>query len=396
MNPGPLVERTKLAYQPALDGMRCLGLISVLCAHACVVQPTLLYPASYMFVDMFFVISGYLITTLLLREHASTGRVSLRAFYIRRFTRLYPVIVMILAIMIGSRLFWPDADATPSWLFVVGTALYFANFVAIIHHADALNAWVSLWSLSIEEQFYAVWPIVLLWTMGRARRLRRPLVLVTLLTLAMWVWRSRAMYQAFNVDVADPSDHFTTLTDAWHLFNFSTFYRPDGLLIGCALALVLARPNRRPSKVIVEGSHRLRFVVVVTILAIVGATNGASAWQVYWGLALFNICIALLIVELLHHPGSLISRVLSFRPFLWIGRRSYFIYATHLAVFTFTFEVLEFTSLPEIAVTVGAIFALAGISYRFYENPVRRWGQRVSARIVSDQSVPPAAPRVRP
>ncbi len=384
-------DRSRIAYLPALDGMRAIGVVSVICAHAATVQPVLIHPASYMFVDMFFVISGYLITALLLSEQRSTGRVSLKAFYVRRFTRLYPVIFLLLSVMIVTGLIWPEHPATASWAFVLGTAFYFANFVAIVNHADTMNAWIPVWSLSIEEQFYAVWPITLIVTMGATRRLRRPLVLVTVLTVVMWVWRSVSIQRAVSHPSESAAESFRVLTDAWHLFNFSTFQRPDGLLIGCAVALIMARPGTSLYRLLTGVAWRLRFVAPVVLAALVLATEQAAPWQAYWGLALFNICIALFLVSLLVDPDWSLSRALQARPLTWLGRRSYFIYATHLAVLTVTLDLLGMTSLPEIALTVAVIFALSGVSYRWFEDPARRWGQQVSRRIISASGSVPKA-----
>lgn len=395
-------RRQKLRYQPAFDGMRCLGVLSVMCAHAAVYQPLLRYPASNMPVDMFFVISGYLITTLLLREQDSTGRVSLRAFYVRRVARLYPVIVGIVTVMILSRIFAPDAPSTPGWLFIAGTTFYFANFAALIHPAEGTNAWISLWSLSIEEQFYAIWPGVLLVTLGRSRRLIRPLVLVVTGTVAMWAWRSWGMHRALTAHPDDPALHFRSVVDLWHRFDFSTFYRPDGLLIGCALGILLARPDHPITRALIGFAHRARLLVIAVIVAIVVRTVRGEPWQVYWGLSVFNIGIALVLTEILTSPDSWIARILGLRPLVWVGRRSYFIYAVHLAVFAFAFDVLGLTSLPGMAATTAVIFALSAVSYRYYENPVRKWGQRVSSRIiardgtVASPSTPTPAPPDRP
>jgi len=364
-------------------------MFSVIAAHASVVQPILIYPASFMFVDMFFVISGYLITTIILQERESTGRVSLRAFYVRRFARLYPVIVVALAVMIISGLLRPDSPATPSWLYVAGSGLYFANFVAIANHADAVSAWISLWSLSIEEQFYAVWPIVLLWTIKKGHRLRVPLLLVSALTLAMWSWRSWSFHRVITTTYPDAGEHLMNLASGWHSFEYSTFQRPDGLLIGCALALLLARPASRSARLLISTARRARLPAIVIIVAIVAATRGGAAWQVYWGLGLFNICIALLLADLLTSQDSYLSRFLGLRAFVWIGRRTYFMYVIHLAVFTFAFEVLGLTTLPEIALIVLVIFALSGFSYRYYENPIRKWGYRVSGRSIARENTTP-------
>lgn len=383
----------RLTYQPSFDGLRSLGMFNVLCAHLVFVQPILRYPASLMPVDMFFVMSGYLITTLLLLERDSTGRVSLRAFYIRRFARIYPLVVVIVAVMIVCRLVAPDSQATPSWWFITGAMFYFSNFVAIFNGADAKNAWVSLWSLSIEEQFYAIWPVVLLFTMGAARRLRRPLALLAVAVVAMWTLRSWTLYRSTRSFPEDPSRHLLELVDAWRLFDFSTFYRPDGILIGAALALILADPERRLARFVTAVAHRGRFVVIGVLIAITARTMGPAPWQAYWGLGLFNICIALLLTELLTHPGSVMARFLSLRPLVWVGRRTYFIYVVHLAVFVYVIDVLGLTSLPWLAFVSGLIFLASGISYRYYENPIRKWGQRLSSRIISTTMATGAPPR---
>ncbi len=376
----------KLAYQPALDGMRAVALVGVLVAHAALVQSVLVLPASFMYVDLFFVISGYLITTLLLREAETTGRVSLKAFYVRRFARLYPVILLAVVIMVVTRLVSPDSPSTPSWLFITGATFYFANFAALINPLDGSSAWIPLWSLSIEEQFYAVWPAVLLIVVGRGRRTGRALLLVALLTVAMWIHRSWSFHHALHTDHLDASERFKALAHAWHSFEYSTFQRPDGILIGCALALILARPDRPSARLLIRLAPRLRPAALLVVVGIVAATTGGAAWQVYWGLAVFNICIALLIADLLTTRDSMLSRFLALRPFVWIGRRTYFMYVIHAAVYAFAFDVLGFTSLPAIALIVAFVFALSGVSYRFYEDPIRRWGYRTSTRIITSET----------
>ena len=380
--PSAPASRPSVKYQPAFDGLRCLGIFSVLAAHLSTVQPMLTHFGCYMFVDMFFIMSGFLITAPLIRELRTRGNVSLKAFYVRRFARVYPIIVGVLVVGVAQLMLRPDSSATTSWLGLAGIAGYFFNFVVIIHHADALSAWSPLWSLSIEEQFYALWPAALLLLLTRSHRLWRPLVFLGILIAGMWIYRAFSWHQAL-MPHSSAARTYGVITQSWNTFYFSTFQRPDGLLIGCALALILANPASRVTALLARCAHRLRWAVLVVLGVIVYETaSGHASWQIYYGLAIFNLMMALLMVELLYFPTSGLSRFLSLRPLTWVGRRCYFIYAVHLATFMFVIHVLGWTSLPRLAAATVVVFLGAGLSYRYYEEPIRRWGYRASNRIL--------------
>lgn len=368
-----------LKYQPAFDGMRCIGLLSVMAAHITEVQKDFAPFGSYMFVDMFFVLSGYLITTLMLRERNRDGRNSLRAFYVRRIARLYPLILVIVAVACAQRIFATDSILTPTWAGVAGIAFYFSNFVRLTQLVDPLAGWGPLWSLSIEEQFYLVWPAIMLALLRHRSRTRGPIVVLIVGIIAMWTWR----IHCWQTSPYQTSHGFVDLLEAWNQFYYSSFQRPDGLLIGCLLALVLARPDSRAARWLVRVAHALRIPVLIGLCLIVwGTGQGKATWQIYWGLSTFNIAIALLIVELLHAPGSRIARALSVRPLVWLGRRSYCTYAIHYITLTYAFYYLGLTSIPGVLLACAATFAIAGISYRYYEAPIQKAGHRISTRII--------------
>ena len=358
--------------------MRTLGTIAVILAHSVGVQPVLARFNIFMLVDIFFVVSGYLITTLLLRERTRHGAISLRGFYVRRAARLYPLLLLILAIALMQRLVAPTSAATPSWLAIISIPAYFTNFAQIIQHDAALNSWGPLWSLSVEEQFYLVWPIVMMLVIGIKFRLRAALALTAVLIVSMWSWRSYHWYGA----VSDPSADFVSLTDAWNRFFYSTFMRPDGILIGCAVAIILALPRTDRMQRLLGMTRYLRYGLIAGIFAILIASgNVHESWQVYWGLGLYNVLLGLLVIDLLLHPVSRVSRVLGWSPFAWVGRRTYFIYALHMALLMFMFDVLHLTSLWAIAGLIVVLIGLSEISYRFYEEPARRWGYTISRRL---------------
>ncbi len=350
-------------------------------------QPLLTPFAWWMGVDMFFVISGFLITSLLIRERTGTGRVNLKAFYARRVSRLYPVIVAAVAIAIVQRVFWPDAVATPSWGAIAGMAFYYSNFQQLANPADMYSAWGPLWSLAIEEQFYVIWPITLIILLGRSYRVVRSIVFVSGVAVAIWIWRSYSW-----LTVAPSGNEFATLARAWQTFYFSSFHRPDGLFIGCAAALLLAVPNPRVIDRVVRVTSRLRYPAVASVLAlaVAAAVDGHSGWQVCWGLSLFNVLITTIIVDLVTERDSAIARLLSLRPLTWVGRRTYAIYVFHLGFLMLVIDGLGRTSLPWIFGTAAVVYAVAGLSYRFYEDPIRRLGYRWSKRIIeSDRRTAP-------
>jgi peptidoglycan/LPS O-acetylase OafA/YrhL len=376
-----------LAYQPAFDGMRFLGVTAFILGHAGLMtgQQQLIPFGWWMAVDMFFVISGYLITTLLLREWAGNGRISLKAFYIRRASRLYPLIFAVVVISVIQQLTRPDAPSTPSWSSIFSMAFYYSNFQQLAHTPDLFNSWSSLWSLAIEEQFYLLWPICLIVLLGRSFKLVRPLVVVSVLTVAIWTYRSVSWFNTMSAGVG-----FDEAAEAWRTFYFSTFHRPDGLFIGCATAIVLALPRTRWVRGVILTAHRLRFVAIPVLLVIItqAAVDEHASWQVYWGLALFNLLMATVLIELIEFRESRLARLLSYRPLLWVGRRSYGMYVFHLAILMLLIDGLGISTIPWIFTAIAIVIAVAALSYRYYEDPIRRWGYRFSRRALEADPKP--------
>ena len=386
--------RVNFGYQPALDGLRAIGITAFVLGHAGLMtdQPQLKPLAWWMGVDMFFVISGFLITSLLLRERARTDRVDLRAFYVRRVSRLYPLIVAVVSIAIVQRLVRPNAVATPSWSSIVSMALYYSNFQQLAHPPDMYSAWGPLWSLAIEEQFYLLWPITLVVLLGRSHKLVRSIVFVCVIAVAMWVWRAYSW-----LGVSTSGSDFGALARAWQTFYFSSFHRPDGLFIGCAAALLLALAGSRRVDTVIRVVHRLRYLAItgVVILAVAAAVDGHSGWQVCWGLSLFNVLMTAIIVDLVTDRTSVPSKILSCRPMQWVGRRTYGIYVLHLALLMLVLDGLGHSSLPWIFATCVLITIVAGLSYRFYEDPIRRLGYRLSKRLSGAEGTASAARKAR-
>ena len=375
----------RLPFMPGLDGLRALAVVSVLLYHG----GTVWLPGGFLGVEVFFVISGYLITALLVTEWRQRGRIDLKTFWIRRARRLLPALyLVVVATLAYAVVFLPGEVAG-----LRGDALsafgYFTNWYLIFGNESYFEAMGRpsllrhLWSLAVEEQFYLIWPPIVAFgaSLGARRyRLRR----LTLISLAIAGLSALAMALLYLPDV-DPSRIY-----------YGTDTRAAGLLIGAALAFVW-RPGGRTSR---EGCARLgrprgagsggRFRrrwgwALPALLDVVGVA--ALGGLVFFCLSLDEFQPALyrggfLVVSLttaalilvLAHPHSRLGRfVLGWRPLCWIGERSYGIYLWHWPVFMVTRPGLDvpLDGPKLLALRLAVTVLLAHLSYRYVEEPVR-------------------------
>jgi peptidoglycan/LPS O-acetylase OafA/YrhL len=342
----------KLGYRPALDGVRAVAITLVVLRHATG------YPASGAFgVDVFFVLSGFLITSLLLDERFRYGAVSLRNFYGRRALRLLPALIAMLAFFLGvsivAYLRHGEALAKPAFGVVAGLG-YFTNLALTTHGGVSAMppALTHLWSLAAEEQFYIVWP-ALLFVVLRARLRLAGIVLVCGIALMM-------------------AEQLRLLLDGtWSpRIEYGVDTRSTSILVGCLLAVLLAsglRPN-------VEALGRRFGVVGVALLAALVVVDFGRAR--YAGpLLLVGIASAALILCALD-SGSWTSRVLALAPLVFLGRISYALYLWHipiLALFGISHPEVSFRVVPAVAVAVGCAIG----SYYLVEKPFLRRKQRL-------------------
>jgi peptidoglycan/LPS O-acetylase OafA/YrhL len=353
---------SRLPYRPALDGVRALAVIAVFAYHADLGWAR----AGFLGVDVFFVLSGYLITALLVAERQAAGRVNLRRFWARRARRLLPAVVVLLAaVAVAVPLLVPEQAArlrgdllaalayVSNWRMIFGGESYFeaAGRPPVLQH---------LWTLAVEEQFYLLWPPVLVLLLRRRspRRLVAPLVVAAA--------GSAALMAILHEPYADPSRVY-----------FGTDTHASGLLLGAALAAGTAWWR---------DTHRLgvgpRAALEVGGLAAVAAL----AWAVYSvdefdpGLyrgGFFAVAVAsAVVVAAAGRPGrpGLLGRGLGSRPMVWLGRRSYAAYLWSWPVIMVTRPQLDvpFEGGPLLALRAVLTLALAAVSYRFVEEPARR------------------------
>ena len=337
-----------LPYLPALDGLRAFAVIAVLLYHASL--PWI--PGGFLGVEVFFVISGYLITSLLLAEWARSGRIDLREFWLRRARRLLPAVAV---------LFLPGEIAGLRGD-VLSSAAYVNNWYQVFSHKSYFEAvgrpslLRHLWSLAVEEQFYVLWPM-LFCVLLRVLRPRAALLAV----LAGAAASAVTMALLYDPDV-DPSRPY-----------YGTDARAAGLLIGAALAFVW-RPGRAPRPTRRWTPDAAGLLAFTALAACHLLMNEYQPFLYRGGFALVATATAALVAVSVHPHARLVPRLLSLAPLRWIGMRSYGIYLWHFPVFMLTRPQLDlpFDGAPLLAGRVALTFALAALSYRFVEAPIRR------------------------
>jgi peptidoglycan/LPS O-acetylase OafA/YrhL len=359
----PEPVRSGQRYMPGLDGLRALAVLAVIAYH----EQFGWAPGGLLGVGVFFTLSGYLITDLLLGQWCAHGRLNLGDFWLRRARRLLPALFVMLAVVTA----WITV-ASPSRLAsvrgaVAAAATYSSNWYYIATHSSYFAQFAPpgpfdhLWSLAVEEQFYLVWPWLLLLGVACLRG-RGPTAVrwLALPTLAASAASAVAMLLLYHPGY-DPT----------RIYEGSDT-RACGLLIGAALAMVW--PSRRTGR----PGRWARFALDGAGLAGL-AVIGLMIWRVgqyspltyRGGLVLLSVATAAAVAAAAC-PGSLIGRALGWAPLRWIGVRSYGIYLWHFPVILLTTPAYAGENLTRAALQVAASIGLAALSWRFIEEPVRQ------------------------
>ena len=369
----------RLAHVPALDGLRGLALLGVLFFHA-----SGLLPGGYLGVDLFFVLSGYLITSLLVAERAATGRIALAAFWVRRARRLFPALLSLMpAIALYCRFVAKPEELAGLRAEALATLGYVANWRAIFAHKSYWELFTSpsplehTWSLAIEEQFYVVWPLVFMaatWRVARAGKagagghgveeaassVRRAVLLVS---LALGACSVAAMLFLFDPDPSKLSRVY-----------LGTDTRAASILAGAAFATILPPGTALAARTV-------RVLDGVGALAALGlgvawcTLRGDEPFLYRGGFWLTEVAGLVLIACAVAGPASVVGRVLSLRPLTWVGTISYGLYLWHWPVdVVLTKERMHMHGLALVAAQLAVTFAIAAVSYRVLESPIRRHG----------------------
>jgi peptidoglycan/LPS O-acetylase OafA/YrhL len=354
----------RLPYMPGVDGLRALAVATVFIYHA---GGTWL-PGGFLGVDFFLVISGYLITSLLVAEQASSGRLDLWRFWLRRARRLLPALFLAIAGTLVAMLIlhWEEVARlrgavlsslayVTNWYFIVADVPYFERF-------GRPNIFTHLWSLAVEEQFYLFWPLVLA-------------VVLVVFRMRPWVLGVLAMAGAA----------FSTWW-AWHLYDpyelpwriyYGTDTRAVGLFVGIVGAILLP-----PSRLKPVGSWIGRMgLEVIGLAALAGVlwcmfTLNEFESPLYQGGFLLLAIPSLVLIITAAHPSTFMGRFWGLPILVWIGARSYGMYLWHWPVLMLTRPGVDvpISGAPLVAIQVILVVVISALSYTYVEQPIRRNG----------------------
>lgn len=354
---------------PGLDGLRGVAVLAVIAYHLRFDWAS----GGLLGVGVFFTLSGYLITDILL-ERWATHSLSLKEFWLARARRLLPALLVVLVVVMAwvtignpSMLSTLRGEAIASALFVSNWWLIFQE-VSYFDQFGPPSPLGHIWSLGVEEQFYIIWPWMLLGMLalvgatGTGRRGQRPRLQprLALYTLGL------ALVSIILMVIL-----YTPNTDATRVYE-GTDTRAFGLLIGAALAMVW--PSRRLIGRMSSAARNNLDIIgatgLVLILVLIVATSEFSPFIYRGGLVLLSIATAMVVASVAH-PSGRMGLILGVRPLRWIGVRSYGIYLWQSPVILLTTPPLAGFSLPRATLQVGATLLIAALSWKYIEDPVR-------------------------
>jgi peptidoglycan/LPS O-acetylase OafA/YrhL len=354
-----------IQYIPAIDGLRAVAVIAVMFYHLGFTW----IPGGFLGVDLFFVISGYVITRLLLDSIEQSGGLDLRGFYIARARRLLPALVfMLVSTTIAIGIWAPDAikrllidtpfslTGTMNWWLVARHQDYFESIgrPPLLQHT---------WSLAVEAQFYLVWPLILYFILKQFGKKHIPLASLTIAAAS----GITLLLVSFSLDASNASK-------VSHVY-FGTDTHSIGLFLGAALAVSWIPQNftktvSRKAQDFIDGVGFLGFIGILAAFLLIDE-NQPTLYKIAFPLA--GLCGAAIIMSVVH-PASRFAPVLQNRVFLWIGERSYAIYLWHWVIFQVTRPSVDLAgkewALYSLRILI--VLALSDISLRYVELPIRR------------------------
>lgn len=360
-----MAAKRGIQYIPAIDGLRALAVIAVMFYHLGFSW----IPGGFLGVDLFFVISGYVITRMLLDSIAQSGGLDLRGFYLARLRRLLPALLFMLTTTVIAVGIWaPDTikrllvdtpfalTGTINWWLVANEQDYFESIgrPPLLQHT---------WSLAVEAQFYLVWPLILYFILKKFGKKHIPVAALSIAAAS----GVALLLVSVSIDAANASK-------VSHVY-FGTDTHSIGLFLGAALAVSWIPQNfrveiSRKGQNFIDGIGVIGFIGILATFLFIDASNPAM-YKIAFPLAgIFGAAIIASIV----HPASRFAPVLQNKVLLWIGERSYAIYLWHWVIFQVTRPTVDLAgqAWALYSLRILIVFALADISLRYVELPVRR------------------------
>lgn len=334
-----------LPHYPALDGLRGIAVLMVMVFHS----QTPLLPGGFIGVDVFFVISGYLITTLLLAEHARKQRIDIRRFYVRRLLRLAPALLLMLLVFgLCSLFLLPAPQAMQNLREALAALFYVSNWVRAwgLFEMPYLG---HTWSLAIEEQFYLLWPLLLLLVLRHKTQPRH--IALFALGLVLWVigYRTHLTWDAASIE---------------RLYN-GLDTRIDEILVGCLLAALVRNLAPIPAK----ASQATAWLALLCFAALCGMAflaRWTDRWMYTVGFPLISGMTAWMVFDLCHNRRSVLRHLMTVGPLVQIGRISYGLYLWHYPIY-FSMYKLQYGYWMILCLGSALALVCAMASYRFVE-----------------------------
>ena len=363
------MSNNKTRYLPSIDSLRALAVLAVIIYHIDVNY----LPGGFLGVDLFFVLSGYLISSLIIKEYKKTGTLNLYNFYMRRARRLLPAVYFMITVCLVFMVLFNGVLLRKSHLDAVFGYIYSSNWWYIFHKLDyfdsfgAQSPFKHLWSLAIEEQFYMFFPLIFLIfnrqkkEEGQSSSLNKNFLYIVLGLILISLVTHILLFDINNIN----------------RIYFGTDTRAFSLLVGVVGALVypmdkLSSPTNAKESVLYSV---VSLTSISTLIAIMFYTSEYNTW-LYRGGFLLVAVLGLIIIISSGKQHTFISKALSFRPIVFIGKISYSLYLWHFPIIVLTTPVSEIGNPNLFYVTLRIIltFIAATLSYLFVETSIRKLG----------------------
>ena len=363
------MSNNKSKYLPSIDSLRALAVLAVIIYHVDVNY----LPGGFLGVDLFFVLSGYLISSLIIKEFRKTGTVNLYNFYIRRARRLLPAVYFMITVGLVVMVLFNEVLLRKSHLDAIFGYIYSSNWWYIFHKLDyfdsfgAQSPFKHLWSLAIEEQFYMIFPLLFLLVNRKKKskdgtyKLNKNFLYVVLGLILVSLIAHILLFDINNIS----------------RIYFGTDTRAFSLLVG-VVGAILYPMERLHAKVTPQQNMIYSVVSLVSIATLITVMIYTSEYNtlLYRGGFLLVAILGLIVIISSGKQHTLMSRLLSFKPVVFIGKISYSLYLWHFPVLVLTTPVSEIGNPNIIFVILRVIltFILATASYVFVETPIRKLG----------------------
>jgi len=373
------LKTSTLGYRPALDGLRGIAIVCVFVYHVQhfiflggpMFGRYLSLGGGFLGVDIFFVLSGFLITTLLLEEWQWSENLNLRSFYVRRALRLLPALFLFIGSMVVySSLTLSPEVAKETTRLALFSILYSTNWVFALNLSPGSDVLGHLWSLAVEEQFYLLWPLALNLLL-RLRAARWVTISIVFASIAL------VLFHRIGLARDSPLVRIYSGSDT----------RADSLLVGCVIAMLTTwrmLPTSRIFKLILGWSGFLSLLLIAIYL--VNAFDVLEKTLYMFGFTAFAIATGLVLLQILYSPRRTFLALLQHKSLVWLGRVSYSLYLWHFVAITFMLRV----SVPNgirVLLTIPLAFGFASFSFYCIERPFLRLKKRYARKETAERLI---------